>query len=96
MPKVYKLKILSVAETHWDSDCLACQQTSGFGPNQGTIRITIDLKSQIVIEKFNQGMQTVGSVVLKDFDIDGMLQYLQDVKQLISEQELVDKLIGRK
>jgi len=96
MPKVFRMKTLSVAETHWDSDCLACQQTSGFGPNQGTMRITINLKSQIIIEQFNHGMQTVGTVVLKDLDIDGMLQYLQDVKQLISEQELVNKLTGRK
>jgi len=91
-----ELKLLSLAETWWDSDCLACEQTTGFGVNQNTIRFSIDLKSQLTIQEFNHAMRQTGTVVLKDFDIDGMLQYLQEVKQLIDEQKLVDKLMGRK
>lgn len=96
MPKKATCKFLSVAETYWDPNALACEQTSGFGPvNKSTIRFNVDLKSTLSITQFNHGMQQVGSVVFKDLDIDHLLQYLQDVKQHLAEQELVDKLMGR-
>jgi len=96
MPKKATCKFLSVKETYWDPNAMACEQTSGFGPpSNGTIRFSIDLKSTITITKFNHGMREIGVVVFKDLDIDHLLQYLQEVKQHLSEQELVDKLIGR-
>jgi hypothetical protein len=92
-----ELKLLSVNETWWNSDCIACEQTSGYGPaNKGTIRIDITLDRTLTIQKFDHGMRQVGSVVFKDLDVDGMLQYLQDVKQFLDEQALVNKLMGRK
>ena len=96
MPKYTDCKFLSANETYWDQNAMAYEQTSGFGPvNKGTIRFSVDLKSIITITKFNQGMREVGVVVFNDLDIDHLLQYLQEVKQYLSEQELVDKLKGR-
>lgn len=90
-------RLLSAKETYWDENALAVEQTTGIGHlNKHTLRISINLKSQITIQKFNDGMRQVGSVVFNDFDIDGMLQYLQEVKQHISEQELVDRLMKAK
>ena len=89
-------RLLSAKETYWDENALAIEQTTGFGANKGTLRISINLKSQITFEKFNDVKRPVGVVVFNDFDIDGMLQYLQEVKQHISEQELVDKLMKAK
>lgn len=90
-------RLLSVRETYWDPDALACEQTSGWGINEDTIRISIDLKSTVTITKFDRGMRQIGSVVVfNDLDIDNLLQYLQEVKQHLSEKELVDKLTGRK
>lgn len=90
------LKILSVRETYWDETALACQQTTGYGPvKNATIRISINPKSQIVIQKFNHGMQVVSAVAFDDFDINGMIEYLQEVKQHLSEQKLIDKLTGK-
>lgn len=90
------LKLLSVAETCWDSDCLACEQSASYDSNKSTVRFSVDLKSQLTIQQFNHGMRQTSSVVLKDFEIDGMLQYLQETKQFLAEQKLVDKLMGRK
>jgi hypothetical protein len=96
MPKKTECKFLSVHETYWDPNALACEQTSGFGPvNKGTIRVSVDLKSTITITKFNHGMREIGSVVFNDLDVDHLLQYLQEVKQHLSEQELVNKLMAR-
>ena len=96
MPKKVICKFLSVRETYWDPNALACEQTSGFGSvNKSTIRFSVDLKSTISITQFNDGMRQVGCVVFKDLDIDHLLQYLQEVKQHLSEQELVNKLMGR-
>jgi hypothetical protein len=96
MPKHTDCKLLSANETYWDPTAMACEQSSGFGPvKRATIRFSIDLKSTITITKFNHGMREQGAVVFNDLDIDHLLQYLQDVKQLLSEQELVDKLMGR-
>ena len=94
MPKNTSCKFLSVKETYWDPNALACEQTSGFGPtDKGTIRFSVDLKSTLNIIQFNSGMRQVGCVVFKDLEIDHLLQYLQEVKQHISEQQLVDKLL---
>jgi len=91
-----KLRVLSVAEAKWDSDALVCEQESGYGINKGTLRIRIGTDASLVVTQFNHGMQQCGVVVLKDLDIDGLLQYLQDVKQLISEEQLALKLMGKK
>jgi hypothetical protein len=50
----------------------------------------------MVIEVSNPYM--IGSkqvITVFDMDIDGLIQFLQDAKVFISEEEMVDKLIGR-
>jgi hypothetical protein len=90
------LRLLSAKETYWDKTALAAEQTTGFGHRKRTLRFSINPKSQITIEAYDDGMRSIGVMVFNDLDIDGMLQYLQDVKQYISEQELIDKLLNSK
>jgi len=98
MPKYTTCKFLSANETHWDPNAIASEQTeSRLGLHQKTtIRFNVDLRSTLTISQYNNEMRQVGCVIFKDIDIDHLLEYFQEVKQHLAEQELVNKLMGGK
>ena len=91
-----KLEILSVAEADGRSDCMVAQQkrhgTYG-NPDIFTISINVNRHIDLTISRHGPGLAS--KIVWPDFDIDGMIEYLQAAKEFISEEAMVEKLKGR-
>jgi len=96
------LNILSVAEAGGDSDVVVCIQggTDFVGRyNDTDLKISINSQSQITIEILRRTMNqriVDNKLTFNNLDIDGMIEYLTEVKQFISEAKLVDRLMGKR
>lgn len=94
-PIMPTLELLSIAEDSYQSDRISCKHEEHW-PNRQTLKLSVTSKKNMVIEVSNPNM--IGSkqvITVFDMDIDGLIQFLQDAKVFISEEEMVDKLIGR-
>ena len=93
------LRILSVAESNYISDGVVAQQnnyrpvtrsgSSGPFGNDNILKIKIDKDRKLDIS-----LSTGEHIKFLDLDVDGLIQYLQEVKVWLSEEDLVRKLMG--
>lgn len=90
-----KLRILSVAENNGDSDSLTAHQKYRTRNGNWEFGITIDLNRTVVIKRKYETSTTIETLTFSNLDIDGIIEYLAEVKQLISEQEVINKLMGK-
>lgn len=100
-----KLKLLSVNELHGFSDRIGTEFTE-FVPESSytdrdrliTTRITVHANRSIVIRQIEDGpgVTLPESIVIRKCDIDTLIEFLQEAKTFVSEEEMVAKLIGKK
>jgi hypothetical protein len=104
-----KFEILTVAEDDYESDRFTAAQKNyhhaGFSWNPGRrstpiqeckeLRFSLDVKRSLMIRKLKNGKME-NMITFEKVDIDGLIEYLQEVKQFLSEEELVAKLLGKK
>jgi hypothetical protein len=87
-------KLLSVNEDNGHSDRLTARFFSYGGFNKSSdMIISVSATRKFTIEQRKPNGLT-GSVEFQDIDIDGVIQYLQDVKVFLSEEDMVKKLMG--
>ncbi len=87
-----KLEILSVAENNWCSETISARQRTGYDQ----FRISIDLKRKLEIIQINtQGKLKISKITVHDLDLNGLIEYLQEVQRYHNEEEMVKKLLGK-
>jgi hypothetical protein len=85
-----KLEVLSVSEDNYKSNCISARQVIFNGKTYEKFYISINDDKQIHISAVG------GEVKFTCIDIDGIIEYLQEVKQFLSEIAVMNELIGRK
>ena len=90
-------KILTVAEDNYESDRLTAVFPSYGGRFQDPSQMTISVSAyrKVVIKRINQGIVN-GSLEFQDLDIDGIIQYLQEVKTFLHEEDMIKVLMGQR
>ena len=88
-----KFEILSVAEDNHKANCLIARQTSYHNGVTQSLYLSINADRELTI---TVDPLTNRSTVFKYLDVDGLIEYLQVVKTFLSEEEMVNKLMGRK
>jgi len=89
-------KLLSVNEDGGNSDRLTASFFSYGGFNKSSdmiISVTATRKLTIEQRKPN-GLS--GSLEFQDLDIDGLIQYLQEVKTFLHEEDMIKVLMGQR
>jgi hypothetical protein len=95
-----KFELFSVAEDYYKSNRLTAKQEiliRDYGLNAfqtSSLQISVDTDKTLTIHDYKKG-KLQNSIVFPDLDIDGMIEYLQDVKTFISEEEMIKKLAGK-
>ncbi len=104
------VKILTVAEDNGISDRLTCVSKSYAGFSQDrhisqdkTLKISIDADRNLTLNMFTNGIYNGAfkfheheiQFEFHDVDVDGLIQYLQEVKVWLSEEDMIKKLIGK-
>ena len=86
-----KLKILSVAEDNYHTDRIACYQDSyphEFAGPPSPIKLMIDSKGNATFS-FARHTSNVANL-----DIDGLIEFLQQAKEFVSESKMIEILKG--
>ena len=88
-----KFNTLSIAENGGLSDVIAGRQT-GSGPD-GTysISVSISVERELRIDCSRIGPRPNLTMFFPNFDIPGLIQFLQDAQTFISEEEMVKTLL---
>ena len=86
-------RILSVNENDGQSDVITARLTK-YGFHNRTIDISFDADSKMTVSI--NGDAGYGRAEFMYVDIDSLIEYLQEAKQFISEEQLVRKLCGVK
>ena len=95
-PIMPTLELLSIAEDSYQSDRISCKHEEHY-PNRQVLKLSVTSKKNLVIEaRCPNNNQPAQVITVFDMDIDGLIQFLQDAKIFISEEEMVNKLMGRK
>ncbi len=90
-----KLERLSVHEDGDRSNRLAAIQDSWTGRESTKFYLSVDVNGSAIFETRTNGVPKCSIQILK-LDIDGMIEFLQDAKQFISEEKMVAVLMGKK
>lgn len=90
-----KLERLSIQEDGGRSNRLAAIQHSWTLREQTKFYISIDENGSAILEG-RTGDLLKASIHILELDIDGMIEFLQDAKQFISEEKMIAKLMGKK
>lgn len=95
-----KFEILSVYEDDGESNRIAAGAGHMVGRNFFRTKITVTNYGDIVIHQRHEPNSRFSppdvTIKLGKTDIDSIIQFLQEAKQFIKEQELVDTLMGIK
>jgi len=75
--------------THWNGVSINRQFTVT------ELRISVDVKSTVTIQEYDNDMLK-NQIVFEKCDISSLIQCLQDVQTFISEEKMVEKLMGRR
>lgn len=88
--------ILSVNEDNGHSDRLTAkfQSHNGRFGDWSTMKISVTDSRKLIIGKIDGNGLVNQNVEFQDIDLDGLIQYLQDVKVFLSEEDMVKKLMG--
>lgn len=92
-------EILSVAENGGDSNSIAAVQKQnswhpGISSPEDKLFLKIDVKRNLTI-KFTRGDTLQNTIQFAGLDIDSLILYLQDVREFISEEEMIQTLKGK-
>lgn len=98
-----KFKTLSVAEDRYQSDRLTAAQAritstricGKYVASQEELRIGISTKRGLSVELYIDGLRW-SNIVFENIDIDGLIQHLLEVKQFLSEEDMIARLLGTK
>jgi hypothetical protein len=98
-----KFKTLSVAEDKHQSDRLTASQihqrwirvARKTEIQSEELRISVTNKRRLMIELIHNGA-SYDYINFDDIDIDGLIQHLLEVKQFLSEEDMIARLIGTK
>ncbi len=89
------LKILTVSEDEGKSDCLsAIARFPTYGENSGRFYISIDTERKLTIMVRRGKFSRDDTIIVEKIDVDSFLEYLQDVKQFLSEYDVYDRIKG--
>lgn len=92
------MQILSVAENDGKSESLAARQTL-YGSHGGVqLHIEIGFNRTLHVSCKPIGIPgcKVDTVNFSGLDVDGMIEFLQEAKRLISEEDMYKKLVGKR
>lgn len=90
-----KFELLSVAEDNWQSDRLTARMDTHY-PNRQVVKISFTGKRNMIIESSCPNSNTPVTVITAfDIDIQSLLDFVQEAKTFISEEEMVAKLTGK-
>lgn len=90
-----ELKILTVNEDGGFSDRMTAVQDSHLPGANFSLRISIDTESKLTLKiTSNKYQPGTGTMDFPNLDIDGLIDYLQQVKTFMSEEEMVVALRG--
>lgn len=92
-----KFEILSIQEDGGKTDCVSARQhVISFQPQlHYKIYISVNVDREVRIIK-EHGVAHSELMILEKVDIDSLIEYLQDVKTFLSEDDLVRELTGKK
>lgn len=91
-----EFKVLSVAEDNYKSNCISAKWYSydnRYGHQQ--LRISVNKDRKLVLEDDRNG----NALCFDRFTvqtIDSLIQYLQDAKTFLSEEDMIAKLMGKR
>ena len=91
-----KFEILSVAEDNHKANCLSAKQMSYKGGITQSLYISINTDRELTINLNPDTDYRTVSRVFKGVDVDSLIEYLQDVKTFLSEEDMIATLMGRK
>ena len=83
-------KILTVAETDYDSDKIAFEHVDWW--HGGYLRIEVSVDKKIAFKNANTKIEILD---FKRSDLRSLILALQEAETFLSEAELVEKLIGK-
>lgn len=86
-----KFELLSINEDDGASDRVTAKQVG-----EGSIKISITDRKRARIEHIDGRTYHKSIIEFKDLDIDGLIDFLQEAKVFISEEEMVRTLMGSK
>ena len=89
-----EFKVLSVAEENYESDCISAKWYSydnRYGHQQ--LRISVNKDRKLVLEDDRNALCFDQFTV---HTIDSLIQYLQDAKTFLSEEDMIAKLMGKR
>lgn len=92
-------KVLTVNENGGDSRSMTAVQTQhswtpGYSPGEDKLIVKIDTKKNIIIA-FMRDNIAKEQIQFTGLDLDGLIEFLQDARTFISEEEMVEKLKGK-
>ena len=90
-----KFEILSIKEDGEQSDRLSCKHVEVF-PNKQVLKISVTAKKNLVIHAKAANNHTATVINVFGIDIDSLIEFLQEARTFVSEEEMVLKLMGRK
>lgn len=99
-------EILSVAQNGYRSDVITAVQRhvksvtdrNHWNGRQLTVtelHISVDVKSTVTIQEYDNDMLK-NTIVFNNCNISSLIQCLQEVQTFISEEKMVEKLMGRR
>jgi len=77
------IKPVSTTKTRWNQTYYAIQE----------IRFSLDVKRTLTVREY-EDKRLKAIITFDKIDIDSLIEYLQQVKTFISEEEMVAKLMG--
>ena len=90
-----ELKILSVAEDNGNSERMSAVQHFPGRMNEPGTTIVFSIYSDRSLHiRFNAPLPV--DIIFPELDVDGLILFLQDAKQFISESDVIAKLQGKK
>ncbi len=90
--------ILTVAEDDDRSDRISGLQDFSRGYHSQKLYISVDADGNMTIKKISGAMTVLPQVTIDcpKTDIDGLINYFQEVKQFMDEEATVRRLMGHK
>jgi|APFre7841882630_1041343.scaffolds.fasta_scaffold78206_2 hypothetical protein len=90
-----KFEILSIKEDDDQSDRISCKHEEVF-PNRQVLKISVTSKKNMTIHAKAANNHTATIINVFGIDIDSLIEFLQEARTFVSEEEMVNKLMGRK
>lgn len=88
-----KLELLSIAEDSHKCNCMSARQSVYYKGVSQTLYLSINTERELTITINPLAPLTRDTTRFKGIDIDGLIEYLQDVRTFLSEEDMIKKLI---